>query len=644
MAAASLRIPSSRSLTAPRLRPSQPAARAVAGRRKVRTVANAGFAALLESVPPAALVGGALLVSAAAVAAALSAKNAKSEAPLSPSAPAEATVSDAVLVFGAGGRLGREVVAALLASGRTVVAAARDAAKTRATLEASLAAASLSPASLVVRGGVDVSDAATLTSGLFAGVTQVVVATGAVFGKGADGQMGYIDGMTSERVDFTGNALVAEAAARHLSPAAVPPPLLLLQFGEEAELARFRRMDDVIMGGQSSSGWALVPAADGSPAHGRWSGQVVLEGGGFCGCRADGISFDLSAYDGLALRLRSDGLRYKLNVKTARNEGRSESTYQAVLDAASAGIAPGEWGTLRVAWSEFVPVLRQYEEEGAPPLEPASVRSLGLVLSRFEFNGLPNFSAPVLAGCAFALDLASVSAYAAPRPQLLLISSAGVERNARIGDDAAKRALDIPIVQLNPGGVLNHKYKGEAALRQAALAAGLRYAVLRPTGLDAGAESASALQLGQGDAIAGRVSRAEVARVAQLALRCAAAADATWELKRSEAAFDAGKSSSDAELLSALQRLVPDGARTRVGLRPLPAPRDPPPPATPVQREAILSRSDVQASLAAGRGGRTRGVETQDSGATALPSNVVDAAQWISNWRAKQAAEARAST
>jgi hypothetical protein len=36
--------------------------------------------------------------------------------------------------------------------------------------------------------------------------------------------------------------------------------------------------------------------------------------------------------------------------------------------------------------------------------------------------------------------------------QIILISSAGVERNAKVGDDEEARKRDIPIVQLNPGG------------------------------------------------------------------------------------------------------------------------------------------------------------------------------------------------
>ena len=45
--------------------------------------------------------------------------------------------------------------------------------------------------------------------------------------------------------------------------------------------------------------------------------------------------------------------------------------------------------------------------------------------------------------------------------------------------DAEARKKDIPIVQLNPGGTLNHKYTGETAVRDS----GLPYSVLRSTGM-----------------------------------------------------------------------------------------------------------------------------------------------------------------
>lgn len=74
--------------------------------------------------------------------------------------------------------------------------------------------------------------------------------------------------------------------------------------------------------------------------------------------------------------------------------------------------------------------------------------------------------------------LKGIQAYTEPRPALVFITSAGVERIANIGDDEAARKKDIPIVQLNPGGVLNHKYAGEWAVRTSELP----YTIIRSTG------------------------------------------------------------------------------------------------------------------------------------------------------------------
>ena len=72
--------------------------------------------------------------------------------------------------------------------------------------------------------------------------------------------------------------------------------------------------------------------------------------------------------------------------------------------------------------------------------------------------------------------------FTVPKPALILVSSAATERNALFADvekrDVEARKADIPIVQLNPGGVLNYKYDGEQAVR----ALGLPYTVIRPVG------------------------------------------------------------------------------------------------------------------------------------------------------------------
>ena len=49
----------------------------------------------------------------------------------------------------------------------------------------------------------------------------------------------------------------------------------------DRDLVNWERIDDVIMGGQSSS--SLQPSGNGQTAV--WSGDLIIEGGGFCGTR-----------------------------------------------------------------------------------------------------------------------------------------------------------------------------------------------------------------------------------------------------------------------------------------------------------------------------------------------------------------------
>jgi hypothetical protein len=51
------------------------------------------------------------------------------------------------------------------------------------------------------------------------------------------------------------------------------------------------------------------------------AGELIVEGGGFCGTRTQAEPLDLSAYDGIALRVKSDGQTFKLNIKTVSEGG-----------------------------------------------------------------------------------------------------------------------------------------------------------------------------------------------------------------------------------------------------------------------------------------------------------------------------------
>jgi hypothetical protein len=329
----------------------------------------------------------------------------------------------------------------------------------------------------------------------------------------------------------------------------------------------------------------------------------------------------------------------QLNVKTD-TFSEPEDTYQATFDAPPGG----DWATVFIPWHEFVPVKRARSVPGGPPLDASRIRQFGLVYSRFAFNTFPNAA---YAPGPFELRIeGGLRAFRAPRPQLLMVSSAGVERNARIGDDEAARRADIPIVQLNPGGVLNHKYAGENAVR----ASGLAYAVVRPTGMsdDAGAAGPALLEASQGDRVSGKVARADVAAVVAAAAGLPAAANKTIEVRRQAAADAQGAAMAPGDMLRMFLGAAPDALRIRVGLEPFPAPAPPPPPPSEQRMKEILGDARVQDAQRRGAGGRMRGAEeaaaaggvapAADGRAEASPAGEGasgEVREWVRRWRAR---------
>lgn len=212
---------------------------------------------------------------------------------------------------------------------------------------------------------------------------------GPLFGPLPGGGFGFLDGMSPEAVEAQGVSNLMAALQQQegkegggLAKRAERSSELVLPMRSAQELTKWQRMDDVIMGGQSRS--AMSPAPDGTGAV--WFGDLIVEGGGFCGCRTERMRLDLSAYDGITLRVKGDGQIFKLNIKTVAQEDTPESTYQATFDTAPTG----DWTTVHLPWHNFVPVKRaQWDPEGVP-LDGSSISTFGLVLSRFEFNKAPN--------------------------------------------------------------------------------------------------------------------------------------------------------------------------------------------------------------------------------------------------------------
>lgn len=151
--------------------------------------------------------------------------------------------------------------------------------------------------------------------------------------------------------------------------------------------------------------------------------------------------------------------------------------------------------------------------QAANPLEQVK-RALGLVLTPKQ--SIDIIGPPVVAEALAQNSKTTANGDASVAlPKMVMCSSAGVTRSTW---DAAKKerlvgAADIPIVRLNPFGILDVKRESEELLRQTCTNADIDYCIVRPTGLNDNWPAGSRPIFSQGDVAVGRINRQDVARV-----------------------------------------------------------------------------------------------------------------------------------
>jgi len=134
--------------------------------------------------------------------------------------------------------------------------------------------------------------------------------------------------------------------------------------------ATWPHINDGVMGGLSSG---EMVADDG---YATFQGTVSFENnGGFSSVRSPAVVHDLSAFDGLVLRVRGDGKRYGFRLKTdASFDGVS---YQVQIEPPAAA-----WTEIAVPFTDFIPVYRGRVVRNHPPLDPSRIATFGLLISR----------------------------------------------------------------------------------------------------------------------------------------------------------------------------------------------------------------------------------------------------------------------
>ncbi|KAG8058556.1 hypothetical protein GUJ93_ZPchr0002g23353 [Zizania palustris] len=271
-------------------------------------------------------------------------------------APKKMQTSDVVLVTGATGGVGRRVVDILRKKGLPVRVLARNEEKARSML---------GPDVDLIIG--DVTKENTLDPSYFKGIKNVVNAVSVIVGpkegdtpdrqkykQGIKFFEPEIKGPSPEMVEYIGMQNLINAVKN--SVGLTEGKLLFGGTGNLSGKLVWGALDDVVMGGVSESTFQIQPTGSetGGPT-GLFKGIVsTSNNGGFTSIRTKNFTVpeDLSAYDGIELRVKGDGNRYKLIVRTSFE-------WDTVGYIASFDTTNGEWQNvccIVVQICPFIPV------------------------------------------------------------------------------------------------------------------------------------------------------------------------------------------------------------------------------------------------------------------------------------------------
>jgi NADH dehydrogenase [ubiquinone] 1 alpha subcomplex assembly factor 1 len=107
----------------------------------------------------------------------------------------------------------------------------------------------------------------------------------------------------------------------------------------------------------------------------RFSGYLSLgNNGGFASTRFLTPKGNLSAFDGIRIRVRGDGRTYRIQLRSRRR-------YNGIAYQADFRTRDDEWTEITVPFTKMIPVWRGRYVRGAKPLDRSSIRQVGFMIA-----------------------------------------------------------------------------------------------------------------------------------------------------------------------------------------------------------------------------------------------------------------------
>lgn len=169
-------------------------------------------------------------------------------------------------------------------------------------------------------------------------------------------------------------------------------PLHLLDFSDPPSIQSCLCQSDTAIGGFSKASFDYVPASLSEPPHARFFGNISIDlpqnkpeiqQTGYAMWRSKDRPFtffgkslwDVDEYRYLALRVKSDGRKYLVNIQT------ESIVYSDIHQHRLYSKRPGEWETVLIKWSDFVRTNHGRVVEPQSEMLTQKIRTIGIGLT-----------------------------------------------------------------------------------------------------------------------------------------------------------------------------------------------------------------------------------------------------------------------
>ena len=145
---------------------------------------------------------------------------------------------------------------------------------------------------------------------------------------------------------------------------------IIVNFATPINSVEWMVVNDNVMGGVSRSKVSINPEG-----FMLFNGDVSLDyGGGFASVRSSYENWGIGKFDGFVIKVWGDGKSYQFRCRMGNNFG--GLAYRHYFQTNSE-----YWQEIRLPFSKFVPTFRGRIISDAKPLDPDSIRNLGLMIS-----------------------------------------------------------------------------------------------------------------------------------------------------------------------------------------------------------------------------------------------------------------------